>query len=100
PPLPEFIPRGPHHGMQTFDQAPLGPLRDARISREVALSAATSPGDLDLQMRMGTSEEDMELDHHIYDEQVEKTLPTVAPEDTRASANAAASPATETPLKP
>jgi twitching motility protein PilT len=75
--LPEFIARGKHYGMQTFDQALLELLREQKIGREVALSAATSPGDLDLQIRMGGSEDEMELDHHIYDEQAEKTLPTV-----------------------
>ena len=63
--------------MQTLDQALLELLREQKIGREVALSAATSPGELDLQIRMGGSDEEMQLDHHIYDEQAEKTLPTV-----------------------
>ena len=79
--LPELIARGNHYGMQTFDQALLELLREQKIGREVALSAATNPGDLDLQIRMGGSDEEMQLDHHIYDEQAEKTLPTLPEAD-------------------
>jgi twitching motility protein PilT len=79
--LPEFIARGRHYGMQTFDQALLQLLREQKIGREVALSAATSPADLDLQIRMGGTYDEMELDHHIYDEQAEKTLPTIPEPD-------------------
>jgi twitching motility protein PilT len=79
--LPELIARGSHYGMQTLDQALLELLREQRIGREVALSAATSPGELDLQIRMGGSDDDMQLDHHIYDEQAEKTLPTIPEPD-------------------
>jgi len=50
--------------MQTFDQALLRLLRRGLIRRDVAISAATSPGDLDLQLRMGGEEEEMLIEGH------------------------------------
>jgi twitching motility protein PilT len=82
--LAEFIARGKHYGMQTFDQALLDLLRRQRISREVALSAATSPGDLDLQIRMGTQDEQLEIDRHMYDDEAAAKDPAPAREPNQA----------------
>jgi twitching motility protein PilT len=60
----EYISKGRNYGMQTFDQALLRLLRRGLISRDVAISAATSPGDLDLQLRMGGEEEEMLIEGH------------------------------------
>ncbi len=60
----EFISKGRNYGMQTFDQALLRMLRRGLITREVAISAATSPGDLDLQLRMGLDEDELAIEGH------------------------------------
>jgi twitching motility protein PilT len=60
----EFISKGRNYGMQTFDQALLRQLRSGLIAREVAISAATSPGDLDLQLRMGLDEDELAIEGH------------------------------------
>jgi len=60
----EYISKGRNYGMQSFDQALLRLLRRGLISREVAISAATSPGDLDLQLRMGGEDEEMQIEGH------------------------------------
>jgi len=60
----EFISKGRNYGMQTFDQSLLRQLREGLISREVAISAATSPGDLDLQLRMGLDDDEMAIEGH------------------------------------
>jgi twitching motility protein PilT len=53
----DFVAKGRHYGMQTFDQHLLRLLQEGLVSKEVALSAATSPADLDLQIRVGGAEE-------------------------------------------
>jgi len=60
----EFISKGGNYGMQTFDQALLRQIRSGHITREVAISAATSPGDLDLQLRMGLDEDELAIEGH------------------------------------
>jgi twitching motility protein PilT len=66
----EFIAQGRHYGMQTFDQSLLRLLRQNLITREVALGAATSPGDLDLAIRLGVEgDEDPSIDRHNYGDQ-------------------------------
>jgi twitching motility protein PilT len=60
----EFISKGRNYGMQTFDQALLRMLRSGLITREVAISAATSPGDLDLQLRMGIDGDEFAIEGH------------------------------------
>jgi twitching motility protein PilT len=60
----EFISKGRNYGMQSFDQALLRLLRKGVITREVAISAATSPGDLDLQLRMGLEEDELAIEGH------------------------------------
>jgi twitching motility protein PilT len=60
----EYISKGRNYGMQTFDQALLRMLRKGLITREVAISAATSPGDLDLQLRMGLDEDELAIEGH------------------------------------
>ena len=60
----EFISKGRNYGMQTFDQCLLKQLREGLITREVAISAATSPGDLDLQLRMGLDDDEMAIEGH------------------------------------
>jgi len=63
----DFVAKGQHYGMQTFDQHLLSLLHAGMISKEVALSAASSPADLDLQIRMGTSaEEELTIERHDY----------------------------------
>jgi twitching motility protein PilT len=62
----DFISKGRHYGMQTFDQHLLALLQEGLISKEVALSAATSPTDLDLQIRMGGSVEEMSIERTDY----------------------------------
>jgi Tfp pilus assembly ATPase PilU len=52
--------------MQTFDQHLLQLLQEGLISKEVALSAATSPADLDLQIRVGGSVEEMTIERADY----------------------------------
>jgi twitching motility protein PilT len=64
----DFVSKGRHYGMQTFDQHLLAMLQDGMISKEVALSAATSAGDLDLQIRMGGQEEELAIERHDYSE--------------------------------
>jgi len=66
----EFIAQGRHYGMQTFDQSLLRLLRENLITREVALGAATSPGDLDLAIRLGVeADDDPSIDRHNYGDQ-------------------------------
>jgi twitching motility protein PilT len=83
----EFIAKGRNYGMQTFDQALLSLLRRGTISREVAISAATSPGDLDLQLRMGLDDDEFAIEGHrqsSYHElplQHGAALPEEAPEE-------------------
>jgi len=61
----DFIQKGRHYGMQTFDQALLSLVNQGLITWEVALGAASSPGDLDLQRRMGFGgEEEMTIEEH------------------------------------
>jgi twitching motility protein PilT len=68
--LQEFIAQGRHYGMQTFDQSLLQLLRQNLITREVALGAATSPGDLDLAIRLGVeADDDPSIDRHNYGDQ-------------------------------
>jgi twitching motility protein PilT len=62
----DFVSKGRHYGMQTFDQHLLALLQEGLISKEVALSAATSPTDLDLQIRMGGSVEEMSIERADY----------------------------------
>ncbi len=63
--IPELIANGRHYGMQTFDQSLLSLVQEGQITREVALSAATTPADLDLLLRLG-DEGDIEVDHHNF----------------------------------
>jgi twitching motility protein PilT len=60
----EFVSKGRNYGMQTFDQALLRLLRKGLVTREVAISAASSPGDLDLQLRMGLDEDELAIEGH------------------------------------
>ena len=62
----DFVSKGRHYGMQTFDQHLLQLLQQGAISKEVALSGATSPADLDLQIRMGGTIEDLGIERHDY----------------------------------
>ena len=62
----DFVSKGRHYGMQTFDQHLLTLLQDGLVSKEVALSAATSPADLDLQIRMGGAVDDMAIERADY----------------------------------
>ncbi|MEN8158885.1 MAG: type IV pilus twitching motility protein PilT [Myxococcota bacterium] len=66
--IPEFVSKGRHYGMQAFDQHLLALLQEGLISKEVALSAATSASDLDLQIRMGGEEEELAIERHDYSE--------------------------------
>ncbi len=63
--IPELIANGRHYGMQTFDQSLLQLVQREQITREVALSAATTPADLDLLLRLG-DDSGLEVDHHNY----------------------------------
>jgi twitching motility protein PilT len=71
----EFVSKGRNYGMQTFDQALLRLLRRGLITREVAISAATSPGDLDLQLRMGIDEDELAIEGHRQSSYHEVPLP-------------------------
>jgi twitching motility protein PilT len=51
--IPEAIAEGAYYGMQTFDQALLGHLKDGRINMDEALSMATSPHDFKLMAASG-----------------------------------------------
>jgi twitching motility protein PilT len=62
----DFVSKGRHYGMQTFDQHLYAMLQEGLISKEVALSAASSPADLDLQIRMGGSVEEMSIERADY----------------------------------
>ena len=61
-----FVAKGRHYGMQSFDQHLLELLQSGKISKEVALSAASSPADLDLQIRMGGGADDMAIERTEY----------------------------------
>jgi len=52
--------------MQTFDQHLLQLLQEGLISKDVALSAATSPADLELQIRGGGATEEMTIERADY----------------------------------
>ncbi len=72
--LQDIIAKGAHYGMRTFDQDLIRLVREGTITREVALAAATTPGDVDLQLRIGTGEaEELELatERHYSDELAE-----------------------------
>jgi twitching motility protein PilT len=64
--LGEHVAKGRHYGMQTFDQHLLHLLQQGLISKDIALSAATNPADLDLQIRVGGPSEDMAIEHTDY----------------------------------
>jgi twitching motility protein PilT len=64
--LTEHIAKGRHYGMQSFDQHLLQLLQAGAVSKDVALSAATSAADLDLQIRVGVPGEDMAIERHDY----------------------------------
>jgi twitching motility protein PilT len=68
----DFVSKGRHYGMQTFDQHLIQLLQQGAISKEVALSAATSPADLDLQIRMGGTIEDLGIERHDYGSMTEE----------------------------
>ncbi len=72
--LQDIIAKGAHYGMRTFDQDLVRLVREGAITREVALAAATIPGDVDLQLRIGTDEpEELEIatERHYSDELAE-----------------------------
>jgi len=72
--LGDIIAKGAHYGMRTFDQDLVRLVREGTITREVALAAATTPGDVDLQLRIGGGEaEEIELatERHYSDELAE-----------------------------
>ncbi len=54
--LQDILARGAHYGMRTFDQDLIRLVRAGTITREVGIAAATSPGDVDLQLRIGGDE--------------------------------------------
>jgi len=64
--LTEHVAKGRHYGMQTFDQHLMQLLQAGAISKDVALSAATSAADLDLQIRVGAPADDMAIERHDY----------------------------------
>jgi twitching motility protein PilT len=70
--LTEHVAKGRHYGMQTFDQHLLQLLQEGLISKDVALSAATSPTDLDLQIRVGGGNEDMAIERADYGSMTEE----------------------------
>jgi twitching motility protein PilT len=49
----EVIAEGDFYGMQTFDQALLGYVRDGMVSEEVAMKTASSPHDFKLMLQAG-----------------------------------------------
>ncbi len=60
--LTEIIAKGAHYGMRTFDQDLIRLVREGTIERAVALAAATSASDVDLELRIGGGEvEEIEL---------------------------------------
>lgn len=72
--LQDIIAKGAHYGMRTFDQDLVRLVREGTITREVGLAAATTPGDVDLQLRIGSSEtEEIELatERHYSEELAE-----------------------------
>ena len=72
--LQDIIAKGAHYGMRTFDQDLVRLVREGTITREVALAAATTPGDVDLQLRIGSIEtEEIELatERHYSEELAE-----------------------------
>jgi twitching motility protein PilT len=73
----EHVAKGRHYGMQTFDQHLLQLLQAGAISKEIALSAATSAADLDLQIRVGAPSEDMAIERHDYGSMSEDELAKV-----------------------
>jgi twitching motility protein PilT len=100
----DYIQKGKHYGMQTFDQALLGLVNAGHITWEVALSAASSPGDLDLQRRMGVGEEDeMTIEEHQSyaggdeDKDLRVAIPVDPPPSASADPNAVDPPSPESP---
>ncbi|MFQ5458879.1 MAG: type IV pilus twitching motility protein PilT, partial [Myxococcota bacterium] len=70
----EFISKGKNYGMQTFDRSLMQLLRQGKITKEAALSAATSPGDLDLQLRLDGGEDvELELEYTSYAERPDES---------------------------
>ena len=49
----EVISEGDYYGMQTFDQALLGYVKDGVISQEIAMETASSPHDFKLMLAAG-----------------------------------------------
>jgi twitching motility protein PilT len=63
----ELMAKGRNYGMQTFDQDLLRLLRAGLISRQTALGAASSPADLELQLRLGLdAAEELAVERHSY----------------------------------
>ena len=57
----EFLSRGRNEGMQTFDQHLLDLLRARKITRDVAISAASNPTDFETKLEMeGDMPEDVQ----------------------------------------
>ncbi len=101
----DYIQKGKHYGMQTFDQAMIALVNAGLITWEVALSAASSPGDLDLQRRMGIDgEEEMTIEEHQHyaggdeDKDLEVARPVAQPPSTSPDPEADP-PAAEAPEK-
>jgi twitching motility protein PilT len=60
----EFLARGRSDGMQTFDQHLLDLLRASKISREVAIAAASNPTDFETKLEMeGDLPDDSQAEH-------------------------------------
>jgi twitching motility protein PilT len=77
--LMEHVAKGRHYGMQTFDQHLLALLQSGAISKEVALTAASSPADLDLQIRVGGPGDDLAIERHDYGSMSEEEFAKAGP---------------------
>jgi twitching motility protein PilT len=64
--LAEHVAKGRAHGMQSFDQHLLQLLQAGAISKDVALTAASSPADLDVQIRVGGPGDEMAIERADY----------------------------------
>ena len=96
----EIIAKGGHYGMRTFDQDLYRLVREGTITREIALAAATAPGDLDLQIRLGGGEEEsIELAERrpAYSDELAQIDPSLRITEAEAAGLLAESPKPEIP---
>ncbi len=86
--IPDILAKGSHYGMRTFDQDLVRLVRSEVITREIALAAASTPADVDLQLRLGAGDEEepLELDSHRYSDELAQIAPELRVSDAEVAA--------------